>query len=39
MLRDGPEPLVEGRYQPGGYFDADRLRLKSPSKYQQKAGG
>jgi len=39
MFRDGAEAVVEGRYLVDGYFEADRLLLRCPSKYQEKAGG
>lgn len=39
MFRDGAEAVVEGRYLPEGHFEADRLLLKCPSKYQEKADG
>ena len=37
MFRDGAEAVVEGRYQPDGYFQADQLLLKCPGKYEEKA--
>ena len=37
MLRDGAEALVEGKYGPGGTFEASKLLLKCPSKYEAAA--
>jgi cytochrome c-type biogenesis protein CcmE len=37
MLRDGAQALVEGKYGPGGTFDATKLLLKCPSKYEAAA--
>lgn len=34
MFRAGAQAVVEGRYLPDGHFEADRLLLKCPSKYQ-----
>lgn len=37
MFRDGAEALVEGRFQPAGVFEATKLLLKCPSKYEAAA--
>jgi cytochrome c-type biogenesis protein CcmE len=37
MLRDGAEALVEGKYGPSGTFEASKLLLKCPSKYEAAA--
>jgi cytochrome c-type biogenesis protein CcmE len=37
MFRDGAEAVVEGRYLADGHFEADRLLLKCPSKYEEQA--
>ena len=37
MLRDGAEALVEGKYGPSGTFEATKLLLKCPSKYEAAA--
>jgi cytochrome c-type biogenesis protein CcmE len=37
MLRDGAEALVEGKYGPSGIFEAGKLLLKCPSKYEAAA--
>ena len=37
MLRDGAQALVEGKYGPGGMFEANKLLLKCPSKYEAAA--
>jgi cytochrome c-type biogenesis protein CcmE len=37
MLRDGAEALVEGKYGPSGTFEAAKLLLKCPSKYEAAA--
>jgi cytochrome c-type biogenesis protein CcmE len=34
MLRDEAEAIVEGRYTEEGFFAADNLLLKCPSKYE-----
>ncbi|RMF70041.1 MAG: cytochrome c maturation protein CcmE [Calditrichaeota bacterium] len=33
-FKDGAEVLVEGKYTPEGYFDAQMLMAKCPSKYE-----
>jgi len=33
-FKDGAEVLVEGTYHPAGYFDAEVLMAKCPSKYE-----
>ena len=33
-FKDGAEVLVEGKYHPEGYFDAQMLMAKCPSKYE-----
>ncbi len=37
MFRDGAQALVEGKYQRVGIFEATKLLLKCPSKYQAAA--
>lgn len=37
MFRDGAQALVEGRYQPHGVFEAYKLLLKCPTKYEAAA--
>jgi cytochrome c-type biogenesis protein CcmE len=37
MLRDGAQALVEGKYGPSGTFEATKLLLKCPSKYEAAA--
>jgi cytochrome c-type biogenesis protein CcmE len=37
MFRDGAQALVEGKYGPGGTFEATKLLLKCPSKYEAAA--
>jgi cytochrome c-type biogenesis protein CcmE len=37
MFRDGAEALVEGKYGPSGTFEATKLLLKCPSKYEAAA--
>jgi cytochrome c-type biogenesis protein CcmE len=37
MLRDGAEALAEGKYGAGGTFEATKLLLKCPSKYEAAA--
>jgi cytochrome c-type biogenesis protein CcmE len=37
MLRDGAEVVVEGRYIEEGFFEANNLLLKCPSKYEEAA--
>ncbi|MBC7262502.1 MAG: cytochrome c maturation protein CcmE [Chloroflexi bacterium] len=37
MFRDGAEALVEGRYQRNGIFEATKLLLKCPAKYEAAA--
>jgi len=37
MLRDGAEAVVEGRYIEEGFFEANNLLLKCPSKYEEAA--
>jgi cytochrome c-type biogenesis protein CcmE len=37
MLRDGAEAIVEGTYGEGGFFEANNLLLKCPSKYEEAA--
>jgi cytochrome c-type biogenesis protein CcmE len=37
MLRDGADAVVEGRYIEGGFFEANNLLLKCPSKYEEAA--
>ena len=37
MFRDGAEAMVEGRLQPPGVFEAKKLLLKCPSKYEAAA--
>jgi cytochrome c-type biogenesis protein CcmE len=37
MFRDGAQALVEGKYRRNGTFEATRLLLKCPSKYQAAA--
>jgi cytochrome c-type biogenesis protein CcmE len=37
MLRDGAEAVVEGIYTEGGFFEANNLLLKCPSKYEEAA--
>jgi cytochrome c-type biogenesis protein CcmE len=34
MLRDGAEAVVEGKYVEDGFFEANNLLLKCPSKYE-----
>ena len=34
MFRDGAQALVEGQYQSNGVFEAARLLLQCPSKYE-----
>ena len=33
-FKDGAEVLVEGKYKPEGYFEAETLMAKCPSKYE-----
>jgi cytochrome c-type biogenesis protein CcmE len=37
MFRDGAQALVEGKYRPSGTFEATKLLLKCPSKYEAAA--
>jgi cytochrome c-type biogenesis protein CcmE len=37
MFRDGAQALVEGKYGPSGTFEATKLLLKCPSKYEAAA--
>lgn len=37
MFRDGAQALVEGRYQLDGVFEAHKLLLKCPTKYEAAA--
>ncbi|RMF57912.1 MAG: cytochrome c maturation protein CcmE [Calditrichaeota bacterium] len=37
-FRDGSEVLVEGKYRPEGYFEAQTLMAKCPSKYEAADG-
>ena len=37
MFRDGAQALVEGKYQRSGIFEATKLLLKCPSKYEAAA--
>jgi len=37
MFRDGAQALVEGKYQRSGIFEATRLLLRCPSKYEAAA--
>lgn len=39
MFREGAEVVVEGRYFADGGFQAKKLILKCPSKYQEAASG
>jgi cytochrome c-type biogenesis protein CcmE len=38
-FKDGSEVLVEGKYTPEGYFDAEVLMAKCPSKYESEGYG
>ena len=37
MFREGAQALVEGKYSPSGTFEARKLLLKCPSKYEAAA--
>jgi cytochrome c-type biogenesis protein CcmE len=37
-FKDGAEVLVEGKYTAAGYFDANMLMAKCPSKYESTEG-
>jgi len=37
MFRDGAQAVVEGQFQPSGLFEATKLLLKCPSKYEAEA--
>ena len=37
MFRDGAQAVVEGKLQPSGVFEASKLLLKCPSKYETQA--
>jgi cytochrome c-type biogenesis protein CcmE len=37
MFRDGAQALIEGKYQRSGVFEATKLLLKCPSKYEAAA--
>ncbi|MCG8606298.1 cytochrome c maturation protein CcmE, partial [bacterium] len=37
-FKDGSEVLVEGKYTAAGYFDANMLMAKCPSKYESTEG-
>ena len=37
MLRDGAQAVVEGKLQPSGVFEAAKLLLQCPSKYETEA--
>ncbi len=37
MFRDGAQAVVEGKYERSGIFEATRLLLKCPSKYEAAA--
>jgi cytochrome c-type biogenesis protein CcmE len=35
LLVEGTRTVVEGRYTPGGIFQATKVLLKCPSKYEE----